>query len=196
MRTRDADKELLVKQTAIQMLVADGFEGFSMNKLAKACNVSVATLYIYYKDKDDLIIKIAIEEGKEMNDATLRNFNADMPFAEGLRRQWENRYKYMTEHADSLQFFDQLRSSTYQEKVFDNITHNFKEVLGQFVLNAEKRGEINKMAIETYWSVAFAPLYALIRFHNQGKSMGGKPFTISNKILWETFDLVLKAFKK
>jgi hypothetical protein len=37
MRTRNADKQLLVKQKAIEMLVADGFQGFSMNRLAAAC---------------------------------------------------------------------------------------------------------------------------------------------------------------
>ena len=55
MRTRDTDKEKLVIEKAIEQIVQDGFQGFSMNKLAKACNISVATLYIYYQDKDDLI---------------------------------------------------------------------------------------------------------------------------------------------
>ena len=55
MRTRNIDKQELVKKKAIEMLVDIGFEGFSMNKLAQACDISVATLYIYYKDKDDLI---------------------------------------------------------------------------------------------------------------------------------------------
>src|ERR1700760_338410 len=104
MRTRNTDKEELVKQTAIQMIVDDGLEGFSMNKLAKACGISVATLYIYYKDKDDLIIKIGKEEAQIMNDATLKDFSPDMSFADGLRRQWENRYEYMMAHEDSLGF--------------------------------------------------------------------------------------------
>ncbi len=60
MRTRNTDKEQLVKQKAIEMIVKDGFQGFSMNRLAMACDISVATLYIYYKDKDDLIKKIGL----------------------------------------------------------------------------------------------------------------------------------------
>ena len=47
MRTRDTDKEQLVKQKAIELLVNDGLDGFSMNKLAKACDIAVATLDIY-----------------------------------------------------------------------------------------------------------------------------------------------------
>ena len=65
MRTRNTGKEQLVKQKAIKLVVRDGFEGFSMNKLARACGISVATLYIYYKDKDDLIIRVALEEAND-----------------------------------------------------------------------------------------------------------------------------------
>ena len=52
MRTRDVNKEVIVKQKAIEMLVSQGVEGFGMNRLAKECGISVATLYIYYSDKD------------------------------------------------------------------------------------------------------------------------------------------------
>ena len=46
MRTRNTCKEQLVKEKAVELLVSDGLEGFSMNKLARACDISVATLYI------------------------------------------------------------------------------------------------------------------------------------------------------
>ena len=80
MRFRDEDKVKLVKQKAIESVVQDGFEGFSMNKLARTCDVSVATLYIYYKDKDDLIISIAKEEGDRMADYFTKDFNPDLIF--------------------------------------------------------------------------------------------------------------------
>ena len=51
MRGRDLNKVDLVKLNAMELLVRTGFEGFTMNKLAKECKISVATLYIYYKIK-------------------------------------------------------------------------------------------------------------------------------------------------
>ena len=196
MRTRNADKEQLVKQQAIEMLVRDGFEGFSVNKLAKACGISVATLYIYYKDKDDLIVKIALEEAKNMSVAILKNFDTEQSFEEGLRQQWKNRSKYMLENPTTALLFEQLRSSSYHDRVFKNLTSDFKETMGRFMKNAVDRGEIDLLPIEVYWTIAFAPLYSLIRFHSEGRSMGGKPFVLNNKIMWQTFDLVVKALKK
>ncbi len=64
-----------------------------------------------------------------------------------------------------------------------------------FVKSAVQRGELNSIPVEVFWSVAFAPLYTLIRFHSDGQSIGGKPFVLTEEIMWQTFDLVLKAMK-
>jgi len=176
--------------------VADGFEGFSVNKLAKACGISVATLYIYYKDKDDLITKIALEEGKRMSGIVFKNFDPEMSFARGLRLQWKNRFAWMMQHRTASLFFEQLRSSTYGEEVFKCMSSDFKDVMERFTKNAVRNGEINKMSLEAFWATAFAPLYTLVRFHSEGRSIGGKPFTMSSKVLWETFDIVVKGLTK
>lgn len=189
------DKVELVKQKAMEMAVAEGLERFSVNKLAKACGISVATLYIYYKDKDDLITEIGIEEGKRMSSVVLKDFDPQSSLEQGLRKQWENRSRYMMENPTAMLFFEQLRSSSYHDKVTATITADFKDAMGAFMKNAVKRDEIKEMPIEVYWSVAYAPLYSLLRFHSQGQSIGGKTFTISDKVLWQTFDLVVKALK-
>ncbi|WP_316812087.1 TetR/AcrR family transcriptional regulator [Pedobacter heparinus] len=196
MRARDINKVELVKQKAIELLVEVGFEGFTMSKLAKACKISVATLYIYYQDKDDLILKVGIEEVERMSAIMLENFDPESSFEEGLKQQWKNRAKCLFENPWSAQMIEQLRTSTYQLKVLEVFGKNFKEPLGKFMHNSIERGEIDQMPFETYWSIAFAPLYNLIRFHNEGQSLGGKPFVLTDEILWKTFELVIKALKK
>jgi len=69
-------------------------------------------------------------------------------------------------------------------------------VMGKFMRNVIERGEVEEMTIETYWSIAYAPLYALARFDNEGKGLDGKPFKLTEEVLWKTFDLVLKSLKK
>lgn len=196
MRIRDVNKVELVKEKAIELLVEVGFEGFTMSKLAKSCRISVATLYIYYKDKDDLILQIGLEETKRLSELMLEGFDPDFSFADGLRHQWEHRAKCMLENPMSCKMIEQLRTSSYQEKIFESMIDTFKKNLGVFMKNAVKNGEIDEMPMETYWSVAFGPLYSLVRFHNEGQSIGGRPFVLTDEILWATFNLVLKAFKK
>ena len=61
MRTRDEAKERAIHQKGLQLIVEEGFDGLSMHKLAKAAGVSPGTIYIYYKDREDLIKQIAAE---------------------------------------------------------------------------------------------------------------------------------------
>ncbi len=195
MRIRDENKEQLVRQKALEILVKEGLNGFSMHKLAKAAGVSPATLYIYFKDKEDLIEKIGIEEGLKMKTAILNGFEPTLHFEEGLRMQWKNRSEYWLNNKLSYELFELLRNSPNYEKIAGAVNTGFKEKMTVFVQNAIKNKELQAMPVEVYWSMAFAPLNNLIRFHIEGRSMGNTPFTFSEKLMWQTFDLVIKALK-
>lgn len=196
MRTRDLVKEELVRQKTVELVVEEGLDNFSVNKLAKACGISVATLYIYYKDKDDLIVKVAIEEAKKSSARMVKGLDPELSFAEGLKKQWKNRIKEMKDFPEVVNFFEQVRASKYQEKVFPVFEDALRDKLGKFWTNAIKRGELAEMPVEVYWSIAFAPLYNLIRFHREGRSLANKPFKMTEAVLWQTFDLAVKALKK
>lgn len=185
-----------IRRLAVEMIARDGLEGFGINKLARAAGVSPATLYIYYKDKDDLIASISVEEGRRMSQATLKGFDPEMSFEKGLWVQWKNRSKYMLNNQVGAAFYEQLGNSAYREKMTSTIAADFRLAMERFVTNAVNRGEIDPLPLEVYWSVAFAPLYTLIRFHNEGHSVGGRKFTFSEKIMKQTFACVIKALKK
>jgi TetR/AcrR family transcriptional repressor of multidrug resistance operon len=195
MRHRDIHKENLVKSKAIELIVKEGLEGFSMNKLAGACKISVNTLYIYYKDRDDLIVKIAREEGKRMSDVMLAAFDPNAAFEQGLRAQWKIRFEYLKDKPLLKSFFDQLQSSTYQGQIADSL-NEFTEAVTLFMKNVIARGEMVDVPAEVYWSIALAPLYSLINFHHKKRGLKGRAFEVNETILWTTFDRVIKALKK
>lgn len=195
MRTRDEQKEKLVIEKAIDLIVSDGFQGFSMGKLAKACNISAATLYIYYADKDDLLQKIGTTIGINFFNTTLKDFSPDMHFEEGLKKQWENRAAFAIQYPKEVAFFEIIRHSPHGEIIMRESLAGFKQMMGDFFTNAINRNELVPLPVEVFWSVAYGPLYSLLRFHREGKSMGGKPFTFNKEMMDETFELVIKALK-
>jgi hypothetical protein len=73
----------------------------------------------------------------------------------------------------------------------------FLNAMGAFVHNAIARKELVKLPLEVYWSVAFAPLYQLVRLHRLGRGMmgGAGKFVLDKKIMDQTLKLVLKALK-
>lgn len=193
MRTRDTNKEEEVKRQAIKMLVKLGIEGFGMNRLAKESGISVATLYIYYADKEDLIKKIGIEIGKNFFASMLKDISADMPFVEGLRKQWQNRARFMIENMDEVACFEVLQNSSYSEYITNESLKDFKNTMIDFFQNAMDRKELVAVSKDVFWSIAYGPLYSLLRFHNRGKSLGETPFTLTPEIQEQAFELVIKA---
>lgn len=197
MRTRDSEKEKLVIEKAIEQIVQDGFQGFSMNKLAKACNISVATLYIYYKDKDDLIKKIGAEIGHNFFSSTMHDFSPEMPFAEGLWKQWQNRAEFAMKYPNEVACLEVIKHSPHAEHIFQSTIHlnGFRETMKLFINNALENKEIISMPFEIFWSIAYGPLYTLLNFHREGKSMGGKPFKLTNEMIETAFQTVIKGLK-
>jgi AcrR family transcriptional regulator len=195
MRTRDANKESIIQEKAIQMIVKEGLDGFSMQKLAKSASVSPATLYIYYKDRDDLITQLAINISNRLMETSLKGMHPKMSFADGLAIQWKNRMEFYMKFPLDVEFIEQIRYTPAYDAVKDTIRKNFGDVLGKFVHNAINRGELTPLPFEVYWSIAFAPLYQLIKFHSQGTSPTNDCFRITDDMVSQTLQLVIKALK-
>ena len=194
MRTRDRDKEKLVIEKAIEQIVTDGIQAFSMNKLARACNISVATLYIYYKDKDDLIIKIGSEIGEKFFSMAIKDFTSDMPFREGLWKQWQNRASFALDSPVEVKCFEAMKHTPYSECIMKSgsLSH-FKELLDAFSKNAISNNELIELPLDVFWSVAYGPLYTMLNFHREGKALGGRPFKLTEEKMKLAFESVIKA---
>lgn len=197
MRVRDIDKEKIVIETAITQIVEEGFQGFSMNKLAKACSISVGTLYIYYKDKDDLIQKIGGNMALKFFSSTVKNFSPEMSFEEGLWKQWQNRSSFAMTYPKEVAFFEIIKHSPHGQIILDSIKEfsDFRAIMNQFIDNALRNKELIPMTFEAFWCVAYGPLYTLLNMHAEGKSMGGKPFVLTEEIMKEAFRVTVKALK-
>jgi AcrR family transcriptional regulator len=69
---------------AREVFMADGFEGASVDEIAKAAGVSKATLYSYFPDKRLLFIEVAMQECTQMADRTVAMIDGDRPVREAL----------------------------------------------------------------------------------------------------------------
>ena len=195
MRTRDEGKQDAIHEAAVEMIVRDGFDGFSMQKLARAAGVSPATLYIYFKDREDLILQVFARVAAEMSTATLKDFHPDIPFAEGLQRQWLNRAKFCLKYPAKMHFMEQMRHSALRDRYMEFLGDDIKLAMSAFVKRAIAAGELIQVPVEVFWAVAYAPLYMLVKFHMEGMSIGGRAFKFSQPMMQQTLELVLKALK-
>lgn len=194
MRVKDEQKEIAIREKAIEMIAKDGFDGLSMQKLAKAAGVSPATIYLYFENREDLLNQLFIDVQEKFTEIALKDFDPEMGFEEGLWLQWQNRLSYIMEYPFHSQFMEQFKNSPLVNNKGIHI-NSFKEAMQRFCRNAIERGELSVMPLEAFWAIAYGPFYALMKFHLNQKSVGDRPFTLTEDILQQTFRLVIKALK-
>jgi len=194
MRLRDPSKEKAIRRKAMEIAVKDGLDGLSLNKVARAAKISASTFYIYFEDLDDLLVQVYLDESEKAFAAMMENFDPELPFAQGLRVQWFNRARYYMKNPQAMLFLEQFKHSPLHERALTLGSSAFREAMQAFVRGAIQRRELIRLPLEAYWAIAFAPLYQLLKFHSQGKSLpGAGKFTLEEPLLLKTLDLVLKA---
>lgn len=184
----------MIRQKAIEIIVDKGFDGLSMQKLANAVDISVSTIYIYFKNREDLLNQLFIEVEQGFEEDALRNFDPDMNFEKGLWLQWKNRYQNIVKDPVMYRFFEQFRTSPLIRKQ-DTRRNLFRKAMNQFVQNATENKEIIELPRELFWAMAYGPFYALINFHLNQVTMAGRTFSLNEQKMKQVFQLVVKSLK-
>jgi TetR/AcrR family fatty acid metabolism transcriptional regulator len=58
MRIKEGTKEKDILEAAIKVFAQHSYHGAKMSKIAEIANVSIGTLYLYYVNKEDLLVKV------------------------------------------------------------------------------------------------------------------------------------------
>lgn len=117
MRVKDDIKQRALFEATVKMVNEIGFASSSVSKIANEAGVSPATIYVYYKNKEDLLISTYVEIKRTMSEAILKDFDEDQPIRDILQQVWFNVFAYVSSHADYFRFTEQFSNSPYHSLV-------------------------------------------------------------------------------
>jgi len=117
MRTKDDEKEAALFEATVKLVNEIGFASSSVSKIAREAGVSPATIYVYYKNKEDLLVSTYIEIKLNLSKALLGDFNDRLPIRDILRNVWFNMFEYISNHLEYYKFVEQFSNSPYSSLV-------------------------------------------------------------------------------
>ena len=117
MRTKDDEKEIALFEATVKLVNEIGFASSSVSKIAKEAGVSPATIYVYYNNKEDLLVSTYIEIKLDLSKALLRDFNDKLPIRDILRNVWFNMFEYISKNLEYYKFVEQFSNSPYRSLV-------------------------------------------------------------------------------
>ncbi|RMH69052.1 MAG: TetR/AcrR family transcriptional regulator [Gemmatimonadetes bacterium] len=117
MRVKDDTKFRAICDATISLVNEIGFAAASVAKIAKRAGVSPATIYIYFDNKDDLLVSTYTTIKKEMSEAMLAGIDLQAPVRDIFQQIWRQTFVYVTQHRDKFQFTEQFANSPYVDQV-------------------------------------------------------------------------------
>jgi AcrR family transcriptional regulator len=99
-------RNALVEAT-INLVNNNGFHATPMSKIAKMANVSPATIYLYFENKQDLINQVYIEVKAAFSASAFKDYNELLPVEQGFEIVWKSIAEFKLNEVEQAMFLSQ-----------------------------------------------------------------------------------------
>lgn len=188
-RTKDEEKQEALFRATVKLVNTMGFASSSVSKIAKEANVSAATLYIYYKNKEDLLVSTYLTIKRLLSSALLEGFDPRRPLRDILRNAWINTFRFATRHADYFHFAEQFANSPYADLIDRNEVERYFDPILHVLKRGIKQKVIKDVSLDILRAFMFYPIIAL------SNSRVCMDFEINDDNIATSFNLAWDAIK-
>lgn len=161
MRQKDENKQDAIIKATVKLVNEIGFVASSVSKIAKEASVSPATIYIYYKNKDDLLVSTYVDIKHKISEAIMKNFDPGLPIRDILKKLWFNAFDYIAQHPGYFQFTEQFSYSPYSELVNKKEVEKYFEPMMNILRKGIEQKIIKDISFEILTVFVFYPVMLL-----------------------------------
>ncbi|WP_075187884.1 TetR/AcrR family transcriptional regulator [Teredinibacter haidensis] len=159
---QEAKRQQILRAT-LKLLAKQGFHGFSIKQVAKAANVAAGTVYLYFRDKQDMIEQLHMEIIQSVASATFDGWDESAPPFNRYQRLCRNLWYFNIEHPDALLCkgqFDQLPPDVLRNQYTE--AQNLFAPLNALFCEGRESGELEALpneamfciSVDTFWQMA------------------------------------------
>ncbi|KMY68814.1 TetR family transcriptional regulator [Desulfocarbo indianensis] len=177
---RSGDKHRRIIQAAVKVFAKNGFYNSKVSEIARAAKVADGTIYLYFQNKDDILIRLFEEEMAAILQKMTEEINRASEPAEKLKRFALAHLKLVEENQELAEIIQvEVRQSSKFMKEYDNpqfqeylnlISGIIREGQAQGVFRPEIEPGVFKRAffgaldeMSRYWVLSLARKYSITR---------------------------------
>lgn len=159
-------RDALVKAT-ISLVNNNGFHATPMSKIAKMANVSPATIYLYFENKQDLVNQVYIEVKAAFSSFAFKDYDKDMAVEAGFEKIWKNIASYKLKEVDQALFLSQCDNTPMidEESRQEGLKH--LEPLLELWERGKKDGIIKPISPYLLYAFTIYPISFLVNMENR-----------------------------
>jgi AcrR family transcriptional regulator len=160
MKSKDFSKIDIVFKATLNLIRDYGIAGITMAKIAKSSNLATGTLYIYFKNKEELINALYQSVEKKSSARFLEGYEPNEEFKTCLKKVWVNYLKNRIENHEESVFMEQYYHSPYITLAQKKIAEEMKAPVHAIINRGKNEGLLDK-TIDT--EMHFAAMIGFIR---------------------------------
>lgn len=191
MRIKDDEKRRALIRATVHLVNRVGFASCSVSKIAREAGVSASTLYIYFENKEHLIVSAYIDLKLEIGRIMLEGFNQGLPLRESFRTSCRNYYDYVMTHPEEAAFAEQFSSSPYAAQVnMEELEEGYRPLFA-ILREGIRKKQIKDVPLEVIGICIFTPIAKLARYSCCIPGCSGKGLEFMDIV----FDMAWDAIK-
>lgn len=189
MRPKDQTKYNAIIEASLKLVKELGFTDISISKIAKQANISPATIYIHFKNREDLFTKLYIKIRTETSSGILKELNEKKGTEQLFRSIWNNSFSFHLNHPDYVIYREKFEQTPMMEHIDHGQFELFKYVRNLFQRGIKER-IIKDLPFPLLTSFAFMPIITLLHFHFEGLiNMDKNNISEACELAWNTIKL-------
>lgn len=187
MRIKDEQKVYRIYQAATAVVNREGFQGSSMTKIASEANVSAATIYLYFQNKEDMLNKLYIEMKSKLGNSYFQEGMDLLPSKGTFRTIWINHYQYIMANLEEYIFLENFSNCPLVQQIDKKYNLDYCPTFESLFDQSKAAKLILPIDNDIIYSLLFAPISSLVK----KTKMAGK--TISTNDLIQIFESSWKS---
>ena len=125
MRPLDPDKKEKILKAVYVLTGRQGLASVNISGISKTAGIAAGTMYIYFKNKEEVVQSAYLAVEDKMTQAMYRDFDINAPVRQSLKKVYINMLNYRLNNYDETVFIDQYQQSGY-------IQLNFSKQLAEY----------------------------------------------------------------
>lgn len=186
MKLKDDTKRLAIIDQTIDIVFDKGFSGIKMAGLARKVGISPSTIYVYFKNKEDLIVSISSEIIKNASEMSHKEVKESLPYKLKLKAIWLYWLNFGVNHNKEMSFLHQVKQSPYYDLIPKEIKEEKVRLSNDLLSLGKKEGLIKALDNNILSAVIAAIMSENINLVLNGElELNQKDIDLMFSLLWD-----------
>lgn len=135
-----------IREAATRVLARQGFAGTTMQEIADEAKIAKGTLYLYFKDKEDLLASVVDFSLEKLRAEVDKVFEQKLGVEQTLRLVTTAQFSFFEEHGEMFRVYHELAGAGASRRRRDCDPHyqRFLDLLAAMFKRAMAKGEIRR----------------------------------------------------